>query len=192
MSEPLETRWDGSMLSVADSPASLFLLPRAGDDRAAEMTVISGLQCYASSTDYGPLGLLLRMLLTSTTLRSRMWFLTWKRTTTKSRRRWKFRLVPSDLITGGRASGFSATPTETANQGCPSMQKWPGCRGIEMTPEAWERRMGYPEGWTHVAWEPSATPSSRRSRSGSRSASKTRKLSDEATDSARLAGPERP
>jgi hypothetical protein len=104
-----------------------------------------------------------------------LWFLTWKRTVIKSRLRWKFRLAPSDLITGGRASGFSATPTETANQGCPSMQKWPWCRNLEMTPEAWEHRMGYPEGWTRVEWPRSGTPSSRRSRNGSRGASSTRK-----------------
>jgi hypothetical protein len=39
------------------------------------------------------------------------------------------------------------------------MQKWPGCRDVEMTPEAWERRMGFPAGWTDVAWPLSATPS---------------------------------
>jgi hypothetical protein len=43
--------------------------------------------------------------------------------------------------------------------------------------------MGYPAGWTNL--QVTATPSSRRSRSGSRSASKTRKRSDEATDFAR-------
>jgi hypothetical protein len=174
MSEPSERKSSRSMSSAADGPASLFRQPRAGDDEARQMTAGSGLRLLASWHSSGPLGLLVRMLLTSTDPHSSRWFLTWKRSVTKSRRRWKFRLVPSDTITGGGASGFSATPTETANQGCPSMRKWPGCRGVEMTPEAWERRMGYPEGWSRVAWPRSVTASSRKSRSGSESGSSKR------------------
>jgi len=43
-----------------------------------------------------------------------------------------------------------ATPTETANQACPSMQKWPGCRAWNgrIDPESYEWAMGWPEGWS--------------------------------------------
>lgn len=45
-----------------------------------------------------------------------------------------------------------ATPTATANQTCPSMQKNPGCRGWtgEMTPARVEWAMGWPIGWTDL------------------------------------------
>lgn len=63
-----------------------------------------------------------------------------------------------------RALGFTllATPTATANQGAKSMQKWEGCRGVEVSPEAWCRRMGYPAEWLSSA--PLETPSSLASR----------------------------
>lgn len=47
------------------------------------------------------------------------------------------------------------------------MQKWPGCRGVIVTPEEWERRMDFPRGWTDLAH--SATPSSPQLRNGSAS-----------------------
>lgn len=172
MSEPLEASLSGLMSSVGDSPVSLIHLPLEGAGWEYKTPGGSGLKCSALLAVRGPLGLLLRMLLSSTEPHSERWYLTWKASVTKSPHRWKFRLVPSDTITGGRASGFSATPTATANQGAPSMQKHPGCRGLEMTPEAWERRMGYPEGWTDIGCVPSVTQSSRRSPSGSRTGSK--------------------
>lgn len=71
---------------------------------------------------------------------------TWNIWATRSGRRF-CRLALS--VSTMRANGFTlwATPTATANQASPSMQKWPGCRGIEVSPEAWCRRMGYPETW---------------------------------------------
>ena len=56
-----------------------------------------------------------------------------------------------------RENGFilRATPTATANQAAKSMEKWPGCRGIEVSPEEWCRRMGYPAAW--LAYAPSET-----------------------------------
>jgi len=45
-----------------------------------------------------------------------------------------------------------ATPTATANQLCPSMQKWPGCRSIEdggsLNPTWVGLLMGWPRYWT--------------------------------------------
>ena len=78
----------------------------------------------------------------------------WKLWTTPSGRQFS-RLQVS--VSTMRAIGFSlsATPTATANQAAQSMQKWPGCRGIEVTPEAWCRRMGFPPAWLNCA--PSAT-----------------------------------
>jgi hypothetical protein len=57
------------------------------------------------------------------------------------------------------ALGFTlrATPTATANQACPSMQKHPGCRGLEVSPEEFCRRMGLPPEWLSCA--PSGTRS---------------------------------
>lgn len=166
------------MSSAAAGPASLFPRPRAGGVEACAITAGSGRRLAESWHSNGPLGLLVRTLLTSTVPHSTKWFLTWRRSVTKSRHRWKFRLVPSDSITGGVASGFSATPTETANQGCPSMQKWSGCRNLEMTPGAWERRMGFPEGWTRVEWPRSGMRSFPKSHNGSQNGSKKRKTRD--------------
>lgn len=51
--------------------------------------------------------------------------------------------------------GWLATPTRTANQTSPSMQKHPGCRNYvkafgagPIDPSAWEWLMGFPIGWT--------------------------------------------
>lgn len=139
----------GSISSVEVPLASPFLAPAPGSAEARRMTASSGLRCFASSRLSGPLGFWLRMSLASTVPASSKWYLTWKATATKSRRRLKFRLVPSDTTIGGRATGFSATPTTKANQACPSMQKWPSCRlAGEVSPKNWERRMGFPDGWT--------------------------------------------
>ena len=45
-------------------------------------------------------------------------------------------LQPSEPLTRGTGSGFLATPTATANQLAPSMQKHPGCRKLYPTPLA--------------------------------------------------------
>ena len=55
-----------------------------------------------------------------------------------------------------RVGGLLATPTATANQTAPSMQKHPGCRrfvqicGGRITPASWEWMMGWPIGWTDL------------------------------------------
>lgn len=96
--------------------------------------------------------------------------MTWKARDTKSGLR-IFRLAPSGRITSGSEFGWLATPTATANQDCPSMQKHPGCRGVVVSPEEWCRRMGYPAEWLECA--PLETPSSRRSRRNSSPPSST-------------------
>ena len=42
-----------------------------------------------------------------------------------------------------RDGGFLATPTKTANQGCPSMMRWPGCRRYMRTPNAGSSHWGF-------------------------------------------------
>jgi hypothetical protein len=132
------------------SSAAAFPVSRSQALRedATAVTVISGQKCAELFRNAGPLGSFVRTLLTSTDWQSAKWWLIWKGSDTKSRRRLKFRLVPSDTTTGGHASGFVATPTAKANQSAPSMRKWPGCLEIDLTPEIIERRMGYPIGWT--------------------------------------------
>jgi hypothetical protein len=87
--------------------------------------------------------------------------MTWVHWITKSGRRF-FRLSVSEKTMRARGFTLWATPTATANQACASMAKWPGCNGIEVTHEAWCRRMGYPPEWLSLA--PSATPSFLKSR----------------------------
>lgn len=149
--------------SLADSLANRFLQLHEVGDEARLMTATSGLRCAALLTRPGLASSWARTCLTWTGWHSMRWFLTWKVSATKSRHRLKFRLVPSDSIIGGRASGFSHTPTATANQSCPSMQKWPGCRTAVVTPQNWERQMGFPDGWTDIASRHSATRSAFRS-----------------------------
>jgi hypothetical protein len=153
---------DSQTLFVEDSLASPIQAPLAGETKALMMTVGSGQKCLGLFSNVGPLGLLVKTLLASTVWRSRKWFLTWKPAATKSKRL-KFRLVPSDTIIGGRASGFLATPTATANQSAPSMQKHPGCRGVDLTPEILEKRMGFPIGWTDLEKDPLETQSFQKS-----------------------------
>lgn len=155
------------MLFAQDSPVSPEAPQPVDETRAASILTGSGRRCLGLFNRAGPVGSLVRTLLTSTSVpgwRWTKWYLIWRPSVSKSRRLLKFRLVPSDTITGARASGLSATPTETANQSCPSMQKWPGCRSVDLRPEVLERRMGYPVGWTDIGEAHSAMPSSRRSR----------------------------
>lgn len=68
--------------------------------------------------------------------------------------------------------GWLPTPTETANQTCPSMMKWPSCRNLvglfgtgPIHPEVYEWMMGFPVGWTDL--DDLETPSSPRLLNGS-------------------------
>ena len=74
------------------------------------MTAISGRKWRGSYQKSGPVGCLLRTLLESTDWRSTEFFLTWRGSATKQRRRSKFRLVPSMPPTSDSESGSWATP----------------------------------------------------------------------------------
>lgn len=91
--------------------ASLSLSPDS--DEARTMTAISGRKCALLCSTPSPLGLLLRMCLASSALRSTRCFLTWRPQAMKSGR-WLFRLVPSVPRTYARESGF--LPTLRANK----------------------------------------------------------------------------
>ena len=143
--------------SVEGSPVSHLVPHHMVDERL----LASGRKCFALSKVSGPLGSVLRMLMEQPVWYSHKWRLIWKASVIPSHRLLRFRLVPLDSITGGRATGFLHTPTRTANQACPSMSKWPSCRGAVVNSQEWERRMGYPPNWT--ALEDSVTPSSRKS-----------------------------
>lgn len=132
-------------------PVSHSVLHRTDADAAQTMLAGSGRRCAELYMNPSRLGCLVRMLLVSTDLDLSRWLLKWRPMGTKSHRRLAFQLVPLDEITGGCASGFSHTPTRAANQGAKSMQKHKCCRGLTMTPQALEERMGYPANWTELA-----------------------------------------
>ena len=146
-----------SILFVEDSPANRSVQPQEGDARL----IASGVKCLRLFQSSSPLGSLVKMLLVQPIWFSNKWGLIWKASVTKSHRLLRFRLVPLGVTTGGRATGFLATPTATCNQAAPSMQKWPSSKGFNTDPDVLEKRMGYPTGWTDV--EPSAMPSSPKS-----------------------------
>lgn len=75
--------------------------------------------------------------------------LTWKPWRTTSGRLF-CRLALSVSTMRALGCSLSATPTSTANQACPSMTKWIGCRGVEVTPEAFCWRMGFPTAWLNL------------------------------------------
>lgn len=79
-----------------DSRASRSAWP--GSEEAVKMTVTSGLKCLELSRKSGPLGLLEKMLLESSTWHSTRCFLTWKDKATKQGRLY-FQLAPSMLRT---------------------------------------------------------------------------------------------
>ena len=87
--------------------------------------------------------------------------MSWKKWATPSGRKFDRLSVSVKTISD---IGFTllATPTATANQNCRSMKKHPGCQGIEVSPEAWRKRMGFPPEWDDCA--PTGTLSSRKSR----------------------------
>ena len=95
-------------LFAEGSHASPF--PSPGSDEARRMTAISGRKWRGSYPKSGPVGCLLRTLLESTDWRSTEFFLTWKGSATKQRRRSKFRLAPSMPRTSECGSGSWATP----------------------------------------------------------------------------------
>src|SRR5690625_5061401 len=99
-------------LLAEDSLANLTVLP--GSEKARKMTVTSGQKCLGSSKKSNPIGLLEKMLLTSSTWSSTAHLLTWKASTTPQGRL-LFLLRPL----GGRIDGigFSLLPTPIARDG---------------------------------------------------------------------------
>jgi len=162
---PLQTSRNQLTLFAEGSLVSHLAQPAPGNEKAQSMTITSGLKCSELFKSSSPLGSVVKMLLASSQWHSNRWYLTWKPANTKLHHRLKFRLVASDTITGGRASGFLHTPTRAANQAAPSMQKHPSCRGAIVTPDEWCRRMGFPKNWAHS--EHTEMPLSRKSRKSS-------------------------
>lgn len=60
---------------------------------------------------------------------------------------WCYRLTVLGTTIREHGCILRATPTATANQGAPSMRKHSGCRNLEVSPEAWRERMGFPVAW---------------------------------------------
>lgn len=108
------------MLFAEDFLVSHFLLP--GSEKARKMTATYGRLCLASSKNTGHLGLLEKMLLASSIWDSMTCLLTWKEKITPQGRL-LYQLVPSTPRIGGIESGLLHTPTATANQLAPSMQR---------------------------------------------------------------------
>jgi hypothetical protein len=136
---------DESTLLAADSPASPSALPASSELRVT--TATSGRRCAESLHSQDPLGSLAKTLLASSRWHSTMCFLTWKVSATP-RGRLLFRLVPSMRDTDAIGSGsLLATPTRTANQLAPSMQKWKSCAALLPTPAArdWRSESCTPE-----------------------------------------------
>ena len=121
-------------LFAGDSPASPLVSP--GSAEARTMTVTSGQKCLPLLKSTGPVGLLARMLLTSSIWHSTTCFLTWKVKATK-RKHLFFQLVPSTPRTDATDAGFWATPTVSrgGNYGTGSL-KLPGQVKLWPTPTA--------------------------------------------------------
>ena len=110
-------------LFAGDSLVSHSVSP--GSNSAQKMTEHSGRKCCESYAKWLPDGSLARMFLESSRWNSTKCYLTWKGKATPAGRLY-FQLVPSTLTTEGIESGLLHTPTATANQMSPSMQKHHG------------------------------------------------------------------
>lgn len=140
---------DQLTLFAAAHRANRSALQAEADEKASMMIVGSGQRWAGLLENSGHLGLFVKTLMTSTAWGSTRSRMIWKPWITKCGRL-GFQLVRAGLTTYGRAVGWSATPTAKANQTAPSMQKWPGCRNVDLTPEVLEERMSFPRGWTDV------------------------------------------
>lgn len=147
-----QTDWlglDESISSVEASRVSPSPSPESRELR--RMTATSGRKCAALLHSRDPLGSLAKTLLASSRWHSTMCSLTWKVSATP-RGRLLFRLVPSMLPTDETGSGsLLATPTATANQLAPSMQKkWPRCAALLPTPTSRDWKDGTAESCANV------------------------------------------
>jgi hypothetical protein len=129
-------------------PASLSPMP--GSREATKILATSGRRCAELLAKSDPLGSLLRMLLVTSPWGSTRCSLIWKPMATPGGRL-LFRLVPSMPRTSGNESGsWLATATATANQLCPSMRKWKGCREIWPTPTSRDWKDGTAQACANV------------------------------------------
>lgn len=110
----------GQLFSPEDSHASRGLLP--GSVEARKITATSGLRCFEQFGSPGPLGLLEKMLMASSTWGSPVRNLTWRSKVT-----WSglslFQLVPSEPTTGGTESGLLPTLTVRGNHNRAGLSK---------------------------------------------------------------------
>lgn len=135
-SDFLRGQVDGQLtLFPADFLASLS--PRPGSDEARRMTVTSGRKCSELYRRSGPLGLLVRTLLESSTWHSTQRFLTWKPKVTPSRRLY-FQLAPSVPHTSETGLRLLPTPTATlADHGGPNQRDSSGRPGLQAATMMW-------------------------------------------------------
>ena len=138
-----------------------------------QITVSSGESCLQLLKTSGPVGSLVRKLVSSPTFTSTIFSLRWKILATKQGRLY-FQLVPTEIApTEGIDSGSSRswpTPTSRDHKDTGSLENVPekgllgrvfqNTFGIPLLPEASEWLMGLPIGHTVVnGFKPSATPS---------------------------------
>src|SRR5690625_4243289 len=157
-------------LLAEDSLANLTVLP--GSKRARKMTVISGQKCLGSSKKLNPIGLLEKMLLTSSIWSSNVRYLTWKALVTKHGRLY-YRLVPSEQYIKGKERSLWPTPlasdgfawtrvkkTDVLNSMGIVLDRGGSSRviyylmALEKSPKEaaqfTEMMMGFPKGWTDL------------------------------------------
>jgi hypothetical protein len=159
-------------LFAGDTPASPSASP--GSEQARRMTATSGQNLRGLCESYGRLGYLQRMLLGTSAWGSTKCFLTWKASATPAGRS-LFQLVPLEPTTDATGSGLLPTltardfksdtcsPEFRAKRDALKTGKtlpWT-LRGL-LNPTWCEWFMGFPVG--HTALEPSAMPSSPKSR----------------------------
>lgn len=145
-----------------------FLANRGLQQDSAEgltMTAISGRRCLELSNKSGQLGLLVKMLLESSTWHSSKCALTWKPKVMQSNRL-LFRLAPETLRTDATESGLLPTPTAQDQHNAslpPGLLTWKRkgpdslCQMLKkqgsvgkLNPKFVEHMMGFPPGWTEV------------------------------------------
>ena len=115
MEKPLSKSMDDRILFQGDFLANHFPLP--GNEKASQITVISGLKCLELYPRSSQLTSLVRMFLESSNMRSTRCYLIWK-TSVTPRNRLLFRLAPLMPRTGG--TGFGFWPTVDTTDGAPN------------------------------------------------------------------------
>lgn len=153
-----------STASQVDSHVSHSQLQAKKDQQ--RMTVISGQKCSELYKRQGPLGSLVKMLLTSSTWHSHARKLTWKVSATPCNHL-LFQLVPSMLNIEGIECGLLPTLTvmDSAEKPMPPRKKTTkesgkviggqkppliSVIGGKINPEWAEQFMGFPVGWTNI------------------------------------------